>query len=71
MLRKCPICELNYLRGSETMCRVCAAERAKKHAPESAETETIMCSECGDIFRHANAHIRNVTKQKGETEKDV
>ena len=48
MLKKCPICELNYLRGSETMCRVCAAERARKHTPDPAEKETIMCSECGE-----------------------
>lgn len=48
MLKKCPICELNYLRGSETICRVCAAERAKKHATDPAEKETIMCSECGE-----------------------
>ena len=48
MLRKCPICELNYLRGDETVCRVCAAERSKKRAPEPREDEIIMCSECGE-----------------------
>ena len=48
MLRKCPICELNYIRGNETMCRVCAAERSRKHTPEPAETEPVMCSECGE-----------------------
>jgi NMD protein affecting ribosome stability and mRNA decay len=47
MLKKCPICELNYIRGTETMCRVCAAERTKRHAPK-AENEIIMCSECGE-----------------------
>ena len=50
MLKKCPICELNYLRGDETMCRVCAAERSKKRAFESKEDEDeiILCSECGE-----------------------
>lgn len=49
MLRKCPICELNYLRGDETMCRVCAAERSKKRAFEAKEEdEIILCSECGE-----------------------
>ena len=47
MLKKCPICELNYIRGNETMCRVCAAERSKRHSPKSEE-EIIMCSECGE-----------------------
>lgn len=47
MLKKCPICELNYIRGNETMCRVCAAERSRRHAVK-AEEEIIMCSECGE-----------------------
>ena len=47
MLKKCPICELNYIRGNETMCRVCAAERARRHAPK-IEDEIVMCSECGE-----------------------
>ena len=47
MLKKCPICELNYLRGTETICRVCAAARSKRHAYD-AEQETVMCSECGE-----------------------
>ncbi len=47
MLKKCPICELNYIRGNETMCRVCAAERSKRHTIKNDE-EIIMCSECGE-----------------------
>ena len=47
MLRKCPICELNYIRGNETMCRVCAGERSKRHTVKNDE-EIIMCSECGE-----------------------
>ena len=47
MLKKCPICELNYIRGNETMCRVCAAERSKRHTIKYDE-EIIMCSECGE-----------------------
>ncbi len=45
-LRKCPICELNYLRGNETMCRVCAAERSRRNVVESEEP--VLCSECGE-----------------------
>ena len=47
MLRKCPICELNYIRGNETMCRTCAAERSRRNLPK-VEDEIIMCSECGE-----------------------
>ena len=48
MLKKCPICELNYLRGTETVCRVCAAERSRKRMPDPADAEPILCSECGE-----------------------
>lgn len=47
-LRKCPKCELNYLRGNETICRVCAADMDKKRRKESDSDEIIMCSECGE-----------------------
>ena len=47
MIRKCPICELNYIRGNETMCRTCAAERTHRYAPNN-DDEIIMCSECGE-----------------------
>lgn len=47
-LRKCPKCELNYLRGEETLCRVCAAELDKKHRTEPEEEEIILCFECGE-----------------------
>ena len=47
-LRKCPKCDLNYLRGDEKICRVCAAEMDKKHRRESDPDEVIMCTECGE-----------------------
>lgn len=47
MLRKCPICELNYIHNGETMCRTCAAERSRRNLPK-VEDEIIMCSECGE-----------------------
>lgn len=47
MLKKCPICELNYIHGNETMCRTCAAERTRRYTAKS-EDEIIMCSECGE-----------------------
>ena len=43
-LRKCPRCELNYIRDDEKLCNVC--RRASKH--EEEPEEEIMCSECGE-----------------------
>lgn len=44
-LRKCPRCELNYIRDDETYCNVCCREMKGK-----ADTEEIaMCIECGEV----------------------
>jgi predicted amidophosphoribosyltransferase len=54
-LRKCPRCELNYVREGEDYCDVCKRElkraRAReKHADEEEleEEEVLMCTECGE-----------------------
>jgi hypothetical protein len=53
-LRKCPKCELNYIREGEEFCEVCKREMKRaqahiKHAQEeSEEDEVILCSECGE-----------------------
>ena len=53
-LRKCPKCELNYIREGEEYCEVCRRElrRAQsrgRHADEETdEDEVVMCSECGE-----------------------
>ncbi len=53
-LRKCPKCELNYIREGEDFCEVCKREmkRAQAHIrhaeEESDEDEIVMCSECGE-----------------------
>lgn len=44
-LRKCPKCEVNYLRPNETLCAVCAST-LKRRKP--VEEEVIMCSNCGE-----------------------
>ena len=43
-LRKCPRCELNYIKEGETLCNVC--RRAAKH--EEEPEEELMCIECGE-----------------------
>lgn len=43
-LKKCPKCELNYIRDDEKLCNVC--RRAAKHEDEPEE-ETL-CIECGE-----------------------
>lgn len=46
-LRKCPKCEVNYLRPNETLCPVCASAMKKKRQAENEE-ETVMCINCGE-----------------------
>ena len=43
-LRKCPRCELNYIRDDEKLCNVC--RRSAKH--EEEPEEELMCIECGE-----------------------
>ena len=46
-LRKCPKCEVNYLRGTETICAVCRSQM-KKHGLEEEAEEEILCTNCGE-----------------------
>ena len=36
-LVKCPRCELNYISGNETICKVCYREIHGKSLPEETE----------------------------------
>lgn len=42
--KKCPKCELNYIKDDEKLCNVC--RRSSKHEPEP--DEDLMCIECGE-----------------------
>lgn len=42
--RKCPKCELNYIKDDEQLCNVC--RRSAKH--EAEPDEELMCIECGE-----------------------
>ncbi len=44
-LRKCPRCELNYIRDDEQLCNVC-----KRHMKGEVETDDVVtiCTECGE-----------------------
>ena len=45
MLKKCPRCNLNYLRPGETLCDICSRELGKTKTKD----ETIMiCPECNE-----------------------
>lgn len=44
-LKKCPRCELNYIREDESLCNVC--RRSMKGEPELEELAAV-CSECGE-----------------------
>ncbi|MBQ4167067.1 MAG: hypothetical protein IKH31_01325 [Clostridia bacterium] len=43
-LKKCPRCELNYIKDDEKLCNVC--RRSAKH--EEPEEEESICIECGE-----------------------
>ena len=53
-MRKCPRCELNYIREDERYCNVCMRElkraqtRVRHEEEEPDEDEVIMCTECGE-----------------------
>lgn len=50
-LRKCPKCELNYIRGDAPYCDVCMREMKRGGHARHDEDETdeiVMCSECGE-----------------------
>lgn len=48
-LRKCPKCELNYIKDDEKFCNVCMREIKRGQREERPEEEgPIMCTECGE-----------------------
>lgn len=48
-LKKCPKCELNYIREGETMCNVCLRTmKSRRHSGKENAGEVIICSECGE-----------------------
>lgn len=44
--RKCPKCELNYIRDDQQLCDICS--RKYKSFDEEEQQEVVMCSECGE-----------------------
>ena len=44
--KKCPKCELNYIRDDQQLCEICS--RKYKSFDEDEQQEVIMCSECGE-----------------------
>lgn len=46
--RKCPKCELNYIKDDETFCNVCLREIKRGQREEKPEEEALMCTECGE-----------------------
>lgn len=44
--RKCPKCELNYIKDEQKLCDICS--RKYKDSEEDESQEILMCSECGE-----------------------
>lgn len=49
-LRKCPKCELNYIREGEQYCNICmrAMKNGRIQVEPTAEEDEALCSECGE-----------------------
>lgn len=49
-LKKCPKCELNYIKEGEQYCNVCmrTLKNGRNHAEPVADEEELLCSECGE-----------------------
>ncbi|MBR4434755.1 MAG: hypothetical protein IKS90_01495 [Clostridia bacterium] len=44
--KKCPKCELNYIRDDQKFCDICA--RKYKDVDEDEAQDIVLCSECGE-----------------------
>ncbi|HUM60993.1 MAG TPA: hypothetical protein PLA31_06090 [Clostridia bacterium] len=69
ILVKCPRCELNYMKSTEQMCKVCYRELHGKLPVEEAET----CSTCNESQALPGRDVclyclREMNKQKGVKE---
>ncbi len=50
-LKKCPICELNYIKGDARHCDVCMREikrAASRNRQVEEPEEDVICAECGE-----------------------
>ncbi|MDD6887528.1 MAG: hypothetical protein ACI4MR_03335 [Candidatus Aphodomorpha sp.] len=71
-LRKCPKCELNYIREGEQYCNVCmrAMKNGRIQAEPVAEEEETLCSECGEapVVRGYDLCANCLREQKRQAE---
>lgn len=71
-LRKCPKCELNYIREGEQYCNVCmrAMKNGRIQVESVAEEEEALCSECGEapVVRGYDLCANCLREQKRQAE---
>ena len=46
-LRKCPKCEINYIRDDQELCEVCSRKHKLREHDEE-ENDVVLCAECGE-----------------------
>ena len=46
-LRKCPKCEINYIRDDQELCEVCSRKHKLREHDEE-ESDVVLCAECGE-----------------------
>lgn len=49
-LKKCPKCEINYMRDDQQFCDVCLRQMKSRKRNKPVEEEERMCSECGEVL---------------------
>ncbi len=47
-LKKCPRCEVNYIKEDETCCDVCKRYEKNRGKPDADSESITMCIECGE-----------------------
>lgn len=46
--KKCPRCNLNYIKDTDILCKVCTEDLSKKIGDNGDEEEYDICPECGE-----------------------
>ncbi|HHW69889.1 MAG TPA: hypothetical protein GX392_00870 [Clostridiales bacterium] len=52
--KKCPRCNLNYIKETDILCKVCVEDLSKKLGDNGDEEEYDICPECGENIIRAD-----------------
>ncbi|SFQ12664.1 hypothetical protein [Caldicoprobacter faecalis] len=75
--KKCPRCNLNYIKDTESLCKVCLEEVGKSLNDTDREEEYDICPECGEniiepgeemCYQCAMEHMKEAEEDRIESE---